>query len=48
VYTCIVATPGQLRDLKQETNPIFDLSVHLCLGRNDRMLDLGFDEEVGE
>eukprot|EP01029_Cantina_marsupialis_P021717 TRINITY_DN5258_c0_g1_i1.p1 TRINITY_DN5258_c0_g1~~TRINITY_DN5258_c0_g1_i1.p1 ORF type:complete len:788 (-),score=243.71 TRINITY_DN5258_c0_g1_i1:289-2625(-) len=44
----IVATPGRLRDLLKRK--IFNLSrcSYVCLDEADRMLDLGFDEEIQE
>mmetsp|Transcript_20077 Transcript_20077/g.28450 ORF Transcript_20077/g.28450 Transcript_20077/m.28450 type:complete len:712 (+) Transcript_20077:112-2247(+) len=44
----IVATPGRLRDvLKRKAVNLF-ICRYICLDEADRMLDLGFDEEVGE
>jgi len=43
---CIVATPGRLNDLLNEGLIKFDLCKYLTLDEGDRMLDLGFDEEV--
>lgn len=44
----IVATPGRLRDLLKKKNMTLDICRYVCLDEADRMLDLGFDEEVGE
>ena len=43
---CLVATPGRLKDLLQSGKIRLDLCRYLCLDEADRMLDLGFDEEV--
>lgn len=43
---CIVATPGRLNDLLNEGQLTMHLCKYFCLDEGDRMLDLGFDEEV--
>ncbi|CAM9399354.1 unnamed protein product, partial [Phaeothamnion confervicola] len=43
---CIVATPGRLSDLLNSHKIHLDLCKYICLDEGDRMLDLGFDEEV--
>jgi len=45
---CIVATPGRLRDILKRKTMKLDNCRYICLDEADRMLDLGFDEEVGE
>jgi ATP-dependent RNA helicase DDX41 len=45
---CIVATPGRLRDFLKKKHIVLDICRYICLDEADRMLDLGFDEEVGE
>jgi ATP-dependent RNA helicase DDX41 len=45
---CIVATPGRLRDLLKRKQMNLLICRYICLDEADRMLDLGFDEEVGE
>jgi ATP-dependent RNA helicase DDX41 len=45
---CVVATPGRLRDVLKRKNMTLDTCRYICLDEADRMLDLGFDEEVGE
>lgn len=45
---CVVATPGRLRDVLKRKNMTLDNCRYICLDEADRMLDLGFDEEVGE
>ncbi len=42
----IVATPGRLKDLLNDKKVTLDVCRYLCLDEADRMLDLGFDEEV--
>eukprot|EP00903_Cladosiphon_okamuranus_P005699 g5660.t1 len=43
---CIVATPGRISDLLNTHKVHFDLCKYICLDEGDRMLDMGFDEEV--
>ena len=43
---CIVATPGRLNDLLNQGHFSMDLCKYFCLDEGDRMLDMGFDEEV--
>ena len=43
---CIVATPGRLNDLLNQGRLNMDICKYLVLDEADRMLDLGFDEEV--
>ena len=43
---CIVATPGRLNDLLNQGILNMHLCKYFCLDEGDRMLDLGFDEEV--
>ena len=43
---CIVATPGRLNDLLNQGSLNMDLCKYFCLDEGDRMLDMGFDEEV--
>jgi len=45
---CVVATPGRLRDFLKKRSITLDICRYMCLDEADRMLDLGFDEEVGE
>jgi ATP-dependent RNA helicase DDX41 len=45
---CVVATPGRVRDmLKRRVMNLLNCR-YICLDEADRMLDLGFDEVVGE
>lgn len=43
---CIVATPGRLNDLLEKKRLNMDICRYLVLDEADRMLDLGFDQEV--
>ena len=45
---CVVASPGRLRDFLKKKSINLDVCRYICLDEADRMLDLGFDEEVGE
>jgi ATP-dependent RNA helicase DDX41 len=42
----IVATPGRLSDLLNSKKISLGVCRYMCLDEGDRMLDLGFDEEV--
>jgi ATP-dependent RNA helicase DDX41 len=44
----IVATPGRLRDFLKKRSINLNHCRYCCFDEADRMLDLGFDEEVGE
>ena len=43
---CLVATPGRLNDLLKQSRLNMDLCKYFVLDEGDRMLDMGFDEEV--
>lgn len=43
---CVVATPGRLKDLMQEGSCQLSDIEYLVLDEADRMLDMGFEEEV--
>ncbi len=43
----VVATPGRLKDLLHKKKMNLDICRYLCLDEADRMVDLGFEEEVG-
>ena len=43
---CVVATPGRLKDFLGRKQLNFRICRFICLDEADRMLDLGFDEEV--
>jgi ATP-dependent RNA helicase DDX41 len=42
----VVATPGRLNDLLNSGRMTMDICKYIVLDEGDRMLDLGFDEEV--
>jgi ATP-dependent RNA helicase DDX41 len=42
----VVATPGRLNDHLMKKRMNLDLCKYICLDEGDRMLDLGFDEEI--
>ena len=44
----VVATPGRLPDFLKRHRINFNVCKYTCLDEADRVLDLGFDEEVGE
>jgi len=45
---CIVCTAGRVRMLLKEQRMTFDHCRFICLDEADRLLDLGFDEDVGD
>ncbi|MGK3741700.1 MAG: ATP-dependent RNA helicase DDX41 [Bacillariaceae sp.] len=45
---CVVATPGRLRDILKRKAMKLDNCRFIALDEADRLLDLGFDEELGE
>ncbi|KXS19782.1 putative ATP-dependent RNA helicase DDX41 [Gonapodya prolifera JEL478] len=42
----VVATPGRLQDMLQKKKFTLDSCKYLCLDEADRMIDLGFEEDV--
>jgi ATP-dependent RNA helicase DDX41 len=42
----VVATPGRLQDMLQKKRFTLDMCVYLCLDEADRLIDLGFEEDV--
>ncbi|GMH37002.1 hypothetical protein BSKO_04875 [Bryopsis sp. KO-2023] len=42
------ATPGRLKDLLNKKRMTLDLCQYLCLDEADRMVDLGFEEDIRE
>ena len=45
-FHMVVATPGRLNDHLNKKRFNLDLCKYICLDEGDRMLDLGFDEEI--
>jgi ATP-dependent RNA helicase DDX41 len=41
-----VATPGRLMDMLDKKLVFLDVCRYLCLDEADRMIDLGFEEDV--
>ncbi|KAI3436811.1 hypothetical protein D9Q98_006221 [Chlorella vulgaris] len=44
----VVATPGRLKDMLTKRRMTFDICRYLCLDEADRMVDLGFEEDIRE
>ncbi|KAK3234719.1 DEAD-box ATP-dependent RNA helicase 35 [Cymbomonas tetramitiformis] len=44
----VTATPGRLKDLLNKKRMNLDLCGYLCLDEADRMVDLGFEEDIRE
>ena len=44
----IVATPGRLKDLLHKKRMNLDVCKFLCLDEADRMVDMGFEEDIRE
>lgn len=42
----VVATPGRLKDLLHKKRLNLDTCSYLCLDEADRMVDLGFEDDV--
>ncbi|KAJ1677534.1 DEAD-box ATP-dependent RNA helicase 35 [Spiromyces aspiralis] len=42
----VVATPGRLQDMLQKKRFNLDLCKYLCMDEADRMIDMGFEEDV--
>lgn len=42
----VVATPGRLQDMLEKKRFTFDNCKFLCMDEADRMIDLGFEEDV--
>ena len=45
---CIVATPGRLKDLLSKRRINLGLCRYLCLDEADRMVDMGFEDDIRE
>jgi len=44
----MVATPGRLKDLLAKKRMSLDVCKYLCLDEADRMVDMGFEEDIRE
>jgi ATP-dependent RNA helicase DDX41 len=44
----MVATPGRLKDLLAKKRMTLDVCKYLCFDEADRMVDLGFEEDIRE
>ena len=44
----VVATPGRLKDLLKKRVMSMDACRYLCLDEADRMVDMGFEEDIRE
>ena len=42
----MVATPGRLMDMLDKKMVNLDICQYLCLDEADRMIDMGFEEDV--
>ncbi len=42
----VVATPGRLIDMLEKKRFVLDSCKYLCMDEADRMIDLGFEEDV--
>jgi len=47
-FHIVVATPGRLKDLLEKKRFSLDACKYLCLDEADRMIDLGFEDDVRE
>ena len=45
-FHIVVATPGRLQDMLQKKRFALDACKYLCLDEADRMIDMGFEEDV--
>ena len=45
---CVIATPGRLKDLLSKKRLNLGLCRYLCLDEADRMVDMGFEDDVRE
>lgn len=44
----VVATPGRLKDLLSKRRMTLDICRYMCLDEADRMVDMGFEEDIRE
>ena len=44
----VVATPGRLKDMLAKKRMNLDNCKYLCLDEADRLIDLGFEEDIRE
>lgn len=44
----VVATPGRLKDMLSKKRMNLALCRYLCLDEADRMVDMGFEEDIRE
>ena len=42
----VVATPGRLKDMLGKKRMNLDLCRYLCLDEADRMVDMGFEDDI--
>lgn len=42
----VVATPGRLKEMLEKRKFTFDMCKYFCMDEADRMIDLGFEDEV--
>lgn len=45
-FHMVVATPGRLQDMLQKKKFGLSMCKYLCLDEADRMIDMGFEEDV--
>lgn len=45
---CVVATPGRLKDLLSKRRLNMGVCRFLCLDEADRMVDMGFEDDIRE
>ena len=45
---CVIATPGRLKDLLAKKRISLGLCRYLCLDEADRMVDMGFEDDIRE
>ena len=45
-FHMVVATPGRLNDFLNKRQMDLNICKYICLDEADRMMDVGFDEDV--